>query len=140
MKCDVSVICIFAYLDDDSLFETYIYIYGHVWVLIHVSVFLEYIYIYIYLNFLIKILRGHKWYQSYKWAEQTLDTKHSILRVKCIQNGQKSMVWLGLVAWHINHCHAKPIFIRISNSISDNSVQHKYILSMSKQFYFKRFS
>ena len=39
-------------------------------------------------------------------------------------------VWFGLVLWHINHCrllNAKSSFIHINSSISNDSVQHKYI-------------
>ena len=64
--------------------------------------------------------------------------------------------WFGLISWHINHCrlfNAKSSFIHIKSSISNNSLQHKYIVSMSKtvlfqtilftilkQFHFKQFS
>ena len=49
------------------------------------------------------------------------------------QNLEKSLVWFGLVLWHINHCrllNAKSIFIHINSSISNNSVPHKYIFCL----------
>ena len=56
-------------------------------------------------------------------------------------NGISTFGWLvGSFLWHINLCrlfNAKSIFIQIVSSISNNSVQLKYAVSMSKQFYFK---
>ena len=57
----------------------------------------------------------------------------------CIASRKGSFI---LVLWHINHCilfNAKSIFIHIhiKNSISTNSIQHKYTVWMSKTVLFQ---
>ena len=51
-----------------------------------------------------------------------------------------SVDWFGLLLWHINYCrlfNAKSIFKSINSSFSNNSVEHKYTVLMSKTFLFR---
>ena len=50
------------------------------------------------------------------------------------------LVWFGLVLWHINNCrlfNAKSIFLHMISSSSNNLVQFKYSVSMSKTLLFQ---
>ena len=54
-----------------------------------------------------------------------------------------SLVWFGLVLWHINRCrlsNTKSIFIHINTSNSINSTQYKYSFCLHSSIYKVQFS
>ena len=82
-------------------------------------------------------LSGHPWLWSPTTFTASLNVEFSFFLTGCLTKAKEtnlldysfmlgvSLVWFGLVLWHINPCrlfNAKSIFIQIISSISNNSV------------------